>query len=178
MSDIRFKCKSPRVKREVANLLESIPFTEKEDKQKVLALCLERLVDAKRAELVFKRLFVEGLTAGSPEILLAAVQAYNDELAKMISGKDEHLARVIESKSTVVTERLANRMTDGEFGVMADTGNTFRDMDVRRALAERLRDVAEETISSCDVVEEADAEIQELLAENIVGTTPSKGPKV
>lgn len=178
MSDIRFKCKSPRVKREVTNLLESIPFTEKEDIQKVVALCLERLVEAKRAELVFKKVFAEGLKGRNPEILLASVQAYNDEMAKMISGRDEHLARVIESKSTVVTERLANRMTDGGFGMAADTGNMFRDMDVRRALAERLRDVAEEALKAYDVVEEAEAEIQELLAENNVSTIPSQGPKV
>ena len=177
MSAIRFKCKSPSAKREITNLMESIPFTEKEDRQKVVALCLQHLVNAKRAELVFMKLFAEGLKDRSPEILLASVQAYNDELAKIISGTDENLARTIESKSTVVTERIANRMTDGEFGRAADTGNMFRDIEMRRSHAERLSDVADEALKAHDVLEEAEAEIQELLAENNV-STPSQGPKV
>jgi hypothetical protein len=174
MSAIRFPCKSPSIKRDVKNLLESIPFTEKEEMQKVVALCLQHLVDAKQAQLVFMKLFDQGLKERNPEILLSSVQAYNDELASIIAGKDEHLARVIESKSTVVTERIANRMTDGAFRIMADSGNTFRDIEVRRALAERLRDVAEEVIKSCDdvVAEEVEANVQELLTEDKVSVKP------
>ncbi|MBY3433781.1 hypothetical protein HFN89_06415 [Rhizobium laguerreae] len=165
MSAIRFQSKSPRLKREVAALLESIPFEEKDDRQKVVALCLEQLVQAKRAELVFVKLFTEGLKNKNPEILLASVQAYRDEIAAMIAGRDETLARTLESKSTVVTERIANRMTDGEYGRMAASGNMFTDIEARRALAERLREVADEALLAHDTAAEAAAEIGELVAE-------------
>jgi hypothetical protein len=165
MSAIRFQSKSPRIKREVAALLESIPFEDKADRQKVVALCLEQLVAAKRAELVFMKLFAEGLKDKNPEILLSSVQAYRDEIAAMIAGRDENLARTLESKSTVVTERIANRMTDGAYGRLADTGNMFTDIEARKALAERLREVADEALVAHDTAAEAAAQVLDLVAE-------------
>lgn len=179
MSAIRFQSKSPRLKRDVTALLEAIPFETKEDKQKVVSLCLEHLVEAKRAELTFAKLLIEGMRSNSPELLLAAVQAYRDSMAAMLAGRDEHLARTLESKSAVVTERIANRMTDGEFARIADTGNSFADIDARRALAERLREVADEAIKSFDIVAEAENEIPQLLAEvNSMAPTAGYGPKI
>ncbi|MCS4089030.1 hypothetical protein [Rhizobium sp. BK176] len=180
MSAIRFQSKSPRHKRDVAALLEAIPYETKEDKQKVVALCLEHYVEAKRALNVFGKLLVEGMEYNNPELILAAVQAYRDEMAAMLAGRDEYIARTMESKSTVVTERIANQMTEGGFGRIADTGNTFTDTDVRRALADRLRDVADEAIKSFDTVTDAEnADIQQFIAE-ITEPTPTDhgGPKV
>ncbi|MCV9964695.1 hypothetical protein OIU34_22655 [Pararhizobium sp. BT-229] len=179
MSAIRFASKSPRLKREVSALLEGIPFEEKADRDKVVALCLQQLVDAKRAELLFMKLFSEGLRNRSPQILLASVQAYRDEIASMIAGRDENLARTLESRSTVVTERIANRMTDGEFARLGDTGNTFSDIEAGRALAERLRELADEALIAYNTAEEAAASVQELLDENgVVSIAPAPGPKV
>jgi hypothetical protein len=179
MSAIRFASKSPKLKRAVTALLESIPFEEKADREKVVALCLQQLVEAKRAELLFMKLFAEGLRNRSPEILLASVQAYRDEIAAMIAGRDENLARTLESRSTVVTGRIANRMTDGEFARLGDTGNTFTDIEVGRALAERLRELGAEALIAYNATEEAAASVLELLDENGVAVPqPAPGPKV
>jgi hypothetical protein len=180
MSAIRFHSKSPRRKRDVAALLEAIPYETKEEKSKAVVLCLEHFSEAQRAMAVFSKLVVAGMRNNSPEILLSAVQAYRDEMAALLAGRDEHLAHNLEVRSTAVTERIANQMTDGGFRRIADTGNMFTDTDVRRALADRLREVADEALKSFDVAAEVgNEEIQQLIAE-VSETTPSigRGPKL
>ncbi|MDW9481228.1 hypothetical protein GOB57_21525 [Sinorhizobium meliloti] len=157
MSQTPFPSKSPRARRAVAGILESIPFSEKLEVEKAVALVLEQLVQAKHAELVFKKLFAEGLRTKDPVILISAVQAYRDEVSKILVGNDEHLAKTLELKSTVITERIVNRLTDGEFRAQSD-GNMFYESEMRRALAARLREVAASATAAYDAANEVGKE--------------------
>jgi hypothetical protein len=179
MSAIRFASKSPRKKREVTALLESIPFEEKADREKVVALCLEQLVAAKRAELLFQKLFAEGLRNKSPQLLLSAVQAYQDQIALLVAGRDENLAKILESRSTTVTARIANRMTDGEFAKLTYGETSFADVEAKRALAERLRELGDDALLAYNDAEEATASVQELLDETTLeAPTSPAGPRI
>jgi hypothetical protein len=160
--------RSPRAERAVQGILESIPFDEKADKEKVLALVLEHLVAAVSAELTFKKLVAEGLKNGDPITLIAAVQAHRDGMARMIAGADEPLGRQIELKATGVVERIVNRLTNGEFRAQTDNGNMLHEGYMRKALAAKLREVAsaaEAAYDASEVKATATAQIEELLTE-------------
>jgi hypothetical protein len=132
----------------IAAMLETVGPDNRVAYEAALPAALEYLVEMKRAQNAFSHVLVAGFEDNDPVKFVAAMQLHRDMMTELLGRYDEHIGRVMEARENVHVARVVNRMTQGEFTVLTETGNMFADSDTHKALRARLRELAAEVLAS------------------------------